>query len=142
MVAVVIWSSGIITQLHSTILSLFACPIPQTTTTAATAESQAAARLRLQRRVLLNRAVQEKMAAVSSSVLHICQKMTVQEKMRSLARLSFNTVAACAVCHFSFYFCDSVQYDQALTEAFTYVVFISTVLFAFMWYKITDKQFK
>lgn len=36
---------------------------------------------KLQRLVLLSRAVQEKMAAVSRSCLHICQKVTVQEKM-------------------------------------------------------------
>lgn len=39
---------------------------------------------RLQRRVLLSRAVQEKMAAVSRSCLHICQELTVQEKMGSM----------------------------------------------------------
>lgn len=59
---------------------------------------------RLQRWDLLNRAVQEKMAAVSRSAVHICQKVTVQEKMRSRACSSFNTWAACAVCHFSYIF--------------------------------------
>lgn len=59
---------------------------------------------RLQRWDLLNRAVQEKMAAVSRSAVHICQIVTVQEKMRSRACSSFNAQAACAVCHFSYIF--------------------------------------
>lgn len=44
----------------------------------------------LQRRVLLSRAVQEKMAAVSRSCVHICQEVTVQEKMGSWV-FSFST---------------------------------------------------
>lgn len=57
---------------------------------------------RLQRWDLLSGAVQEKMAAVSRSAVHICQKVTVQEKMRSRACSCFNALAACAVCHFSY----------------------------------------
>lgn len=73
-VVVVITCVGIIITMHPSTVP-FAPPTPT---------PDCSPNQKLQRRVLLSRAVQEKMAAVSRSCLHICQELTVQEKMGSV----------------------------------------------------------